>query len=279
MGTEKSEELDSSTFSGNKFLKKNLLPVILAAILDKAVFFPLDTVIIHKQDTDISTRQVVRQLWHEGGIKKFYPAFKISMATVIPLRLSVFSLYELIKEQGDSTRYGILPIMLYASIMSGFAETVLFCPLDAYRTRKTLRETSHLKFDPRLIYKGFSPLFMRNSIENTICLVGSDLFLTASPEWFAKSKIAPYLTAFTSGCFSQLFATPFDVIKTHRMKNPEAGLIANISSLVKTQGLFRSTWLKAARAGACNAMMIGTTKMIIRHTEESEATQHKSQLS
>lgn len=67
-----------------------------------------------------------------------------------------------------------------------------------------------MKFHTGLLFKGFLPLSIRNSIENTVCLVGSDIFLQILPESFARKEVALYMTGFTANYLSQLILAPFD---------------------------------------------------------------------
>lgn len=68
------------------------------------------------------------------------------------------------------------------------------------------------------------------------------------------------------------------IIKIHRMKSPDTPLLTSIKALVKKYGLFKSTWLKAGRTAACNAKMIGTSRIIKRYVEDDNHEDKKYNL-
>ena len=179
--------------------------------------------------------------------------------------MSIFGTYSLITEQGKQTNYAPLTISLAAGFITGFLESTILCPVDAYRVRKTLEATASEPFHYRFLFKGYGSLLLRTSVENTICLLGTDIVMDNLAVSKDNAPYARYGAAFFAGALSQLVSTPFDTIKTRRMKMPDVRYATIIKSLYDEAGastFFRSAGTKAARAGVCNSMMIGTSAIL-----------------
>lgn len=259
------------SLSSRDLLLKHLLPVGFSGMVDRIIFHPVETIITHQQNSGVSAKIISKNLWREG-FSKFYPGYIPSVLTSIPMRMSIFSTYSIIKEIGKNNNFSPIPTMLFGGVFTGFLEGIIICPSEAYRTKKTLQETTQSKFTVKHIFKGFWPLVLKNSSENVVCLVGADILLKTMPDDLSNSKMAPYISGFISGYASQFVSTPFDVVKTKLMKEPDKKLSASIKELVG-QGVgtfFRSTWMKALRAGQCNAMMIGTSHLIKNFIESRD---------
>lgn len=247
-----------------QLITHNLIPVSTAAVLDRSIFHPMETVITIKQDTGERVPSIVKKLQQQGA-KSFYPGYFSSVISAIPIRTSIYSTYLIVKEECKKrTNLSEIQIMVSAGIFSGIAEALILCPAEAYRTRKALNvHSSNLNIVKKL-YSGFLPLVSRTSLENTICLVGSDMLLGKIPEEKRDHAAATYLTGLASGVASQLVGGPIDVLKTRMMK--EAGqdksIKQHVSELLKERGFFRSVGLRALRAGICNSMMLGTISVV-----------------
>lgn len=249
----------------NELFWKHLLPVATAGVIDRALFHPWETVITLKQDSGASAAAICRDYWQNKGIKALYKGYSFNVLAAIPIRVSIFGTYSIITEQGKHTDYSPLAISLAAGFTTGFLETTILCPVDAYRVRKTLEATASEAFHYRFLFKGYGPLLARTSVENSICLLGTDVIMNQLKVDKDNVAYARYGAAFFAGALSQLVSTPFDTIKTRRMKMPDASYSDIMKSLYKESGIqtfFRSAGTKAARSGVCNAMMIGTSALL-----------------
>ncbi|MCR9192235.1 MAG: solute carrier family 25 protein [Gammaproteobacteria bacterium] len=258
-----------------QIVKYHVFPQAAAGVLDRALFHPWETVNTLKQDSTVGYRQLVRSFWHTHGMRGFYQGYLPNVAAAVPIRVSIFGTYSFVTEQGRYTNYSPVTISLFAGGLSGFCETTILCPADAYRVRKTLPETAKLPFYPRYLFKGYGPLLLRTSIENTVCLLGTDLLMNMlTGENSTSIPLMRFACALIAGAASQYVSTPFDNIKTRRMKMVDSSYKDVVSSLYKEGGFgtfFRSAHAKAGRAGVCNAVMIGTSKLILDHMEKPSA--------
>jgi hypothetical protein len=246
---------------------KHIIPVATAGMIDRALFHPWETVITVKQDSGSSIRLILKDYLSSQrlGFAGLYKGYLPNIMAAIPIRVSIFGTYSLIKEQGQYTTYSPTAISLGAGFTTGFLESTILCPVDAYRVRKTLKETAHESFHSRFLFKGYSSLLLRTSVENTICLLGTDLLMKQVSAEAQKHPATRYACAFFAGAASQLVSTPFDTIKTRKMKCPDMTYGEACQSLWKEGGaatFFRSAGTKAARAGVCNAMLIGTSVLL-----------------
>lgn len=259
------------TTSPMHVVKYHIFPQAAAGVLDRILFHPWETVNTLKQDSAMGYRQLVKSYWQQQGLKGFYQGYLPNVAAAVPIRVSIFGTYSFVTEQGRYTSYSPLTISLFAGALTGFLESTILCPADAYRVRKTLPDTAKLPFHPRYFFKGYGSLLLRTSIENTICLLGADFLINILAD--DSSNVAPlsrFFCALISGAASQYVSTPFDNIKTRRMKLVDHSYREVVSSLYKEGGFgtfFRSAHAKAGRAGVCNAMMIGTSKLIVDQME------------
>lgn len=244
-----------------KLFYHNLLPVALSGVIDRAIFHPWETIITIQQDCGKNFLSVYRNLKNSGW-RAFYPGYIASVLAAIPIRISIFSTYFFVREYKDSTKFPPLVVMTLGSILSGIIEAIILCPSESYRIRKSLSATANLKFNYTLLFKGLGSLVARTTTENTICLVGSDMAFNFMPQSLKEKKISHYISGFAAGYISQFFSTPFDVIKTRRIKEPDVPFKKAIKSLFFEGAFFRSALTKASRAGVCNAMMIGTSHLI-----------------
>lgn len=252
-------------------IKYHIFPQATAGVLDRLIFHPWETVNTLKQDSTQGYGRIVKSYWQEKGLSGFYKGYLPNVAAAVPIRVSIFGTYSFVTEQGRQTNYSPLTISLFAGALTGLIESTILCPVDAYRVRKTLPETAQLPFYPRYFFKGYGSLLLRTSIENTICLLGTDMLMKLFTQ--ENSTSVPwmrFICAMVAGAASQYVSTPFDNVKTRCMKLPDSTYKQAISLLYKEGGVsafFRSAHAKAARAGVCNAMMIGTSKLIVDHME------------
>lgn len=257
--------------SPEQVIKYHVFPQATAGVLDRLIFHPWETVNTLKQDSGKPYGQIVRSFWQEQGFKGFYKGYLPNVAAAVPIRVSIFGTYSFVTEQGRHTSYSPLTISLFAGALTGFFESTILCPVDAYRVRKTLPETAKLPFHPSYLFKGYGPLLLRTSVENTICLLGTELLMNIVTEENSPSMpLMRFVCALIAGAASQYVSTPFDNVKTRQMKMVESSFKEAVSSLYKEGGVntfFRSAHAKAARSGVCNAMMIGTSKLILDHME------------
>ena len=265
------KEAGYRTTSPMHVVKYHIFPQAAAGVLDRMLFHPWETVNTLKQDSALGYKQLVKSYWQKQGLKGFYQGYLPNVAAAVPIRVSIFGTYSFVTEQGRYTSYSPVTISLFAGALTGLLETTILCPADAYRVRKTLPDTAKLPFHPRYLFKGYSSLLLRTSIENTMCLLGADFLINLLAD--DSSKVAPlsrFFCALISGAASQYVSTPFDNIKTRRMKLVDHSYREVVSSLYKEGGFgtfFRSAHAKAGRAGVCNAMMIGTSKLIVDQME------------
>lgn len=265
------KETRSANTSSMHVVKYHIFPQAAAGVLDRALFHPWETVNTLKQDSAIGYRQLVKSFWKEKGLRGFYQGYLPNVAAAVPIRVSIFGTYSFVTEQGRYTHYSPATVSLFAGALTGFFESTILCPVDAYRVRKTLPDTAKLPFYPRYIFKGYQSLLLRTSIENTICLLGTDFLMKLfTDENTTSIPLMRFTCALVAGAASQYVSTPFDNVKTRRMKMPDSSYKEVISSLYKEGGVstfFRSANAKAGRAGVCNAMMIGTSKLIVDQME------------
>lgn len=248
----------------NELVTKNLIPVSVAAVADRVIFHPIETVITARQDKGERIPQIIRGMFSKG-IKTFYPGYLPSIISSIPIRMSIYSTYLIVKEYGEkNTALSAMNIMLAGGVLSGIAEALILCPSESYRTRQILNVTVKNQLHPRILYSGFLPLVFRTSLENSICLIGSDLLIERMSDEQKKSHYTPYVTGLISGAASQVIGGPIDVLKTRVMKTvgQNIGIVENAKALLNEQGFFRSVGLRALRAGICNSMMLGTTAVV-----------------
>lgn len=257
--------------SALQVVKYHVFPQAAAGVLDRMLFHPWETVNTLKQDSALGYGQLVKSYWQKQGLKGFYQGYLPNVAAAVPIRVSIFGTYSFVTEQGRYTSYSPLSIGLFAGVLTGFFESTILCPADAYRVRKTLPDTAKLPFYPRYLFKGYIPLLLRTSVENTICLLGADFLIKIiAGDNNQTAPLSRFFCALISGAASQYVAVPFDNIKTRRMKLVDQTYPEVVSSLYKEGGFgtfFRSAHAKAGRAGVCNAMMIGTSKLIVDHME------------
>ncbi|MGV3740221.1 MAG: MC/SLC25 family protein [Gammaproteobacteria bacterium] len=257
-------------------VKYHIFPQAAAGVLDRVIFHPWETINTLKQDSALGYKDVVKSYWGKHGLRGFYQGYLPNVAAAIPIRVSIFGTYSFVTEQGKYTQYSPAAISMFAGILTGFFESTILCPADAYRVRKTLPDTAKLPFHPRYFFKGYSSLLLRTSIENTICLLGADLLIQMfTDENTTSVSLLRFFCALISGAASQYVSTPFDNIKTRQMKMVDSNYPEVIKSLYKEGGFgtfFRSAHAKAGRAGVCNAMMIGTSKLIVDHMERPSFT-------
>ena len=224
-----------------------------------------------KQDSALGYGQLVKSYWKKQGLKGFYQGYLPNVAAAVPIRVSIFGTYSFVTEQGRYTSYSPVTIGLFAGALTGLFESTILCPADAYRVRKTLPDTAKLPFYPSYLFKGYSSLLLMTSLENTICLLGADFLIKLIAN--DNDPVAPmsrFLCALFAGAGSQYISIPFDNVKTRKMKLVDQSYREVVSSLYKEGGFgtfFRSAHAKAGRAGVCNAMMIGTSKLIVDHMD------------
>ena len=248
----------------NELVTNNLIPVSVAAVTDRVIFHPMETVITARQDKGERIPKIIRGMFSKG-IKTFYPGYLPSIISSIPIRMSIYSTYHIVKEYGEkNTALSAMNIMLAGGVLSGIAEALILCPSESYRTRQILNVTVKNQFHPRTLYSGFLPLVFRTSLENSICLIGSDLLMERMNDEQKRSSYTPYVTGLISGAASQVIGGPIDVLKTRVMKTvgQNIGIVENAKALLNEQGFFRSVGLRALRAGICNSMMLGTTAVV-----------------
>lgn len=262
--------------SMKNIVKYHIFPQAAAGVLDRIIFHPWETINTLKQDSVMGYRQIIRSYWRQHGLGGFYQGYLPNVAAAVPIRVSIFGTYSFVTEQGKYTEYSPAAISVFAGMLTGLFESTILCPVDAYRVRKTLPETAKLPFHPRYFFKGYSSLLIKTSVENTICLLGADLLIKIFTDDNATpASITRFFCALISGAASQYVSTPFDNVKTRKMKMVDSRYSEVIESLYKEGGFgtfFRSAHAKAGRAGVCNAMMIGTSKLIVDHMERPSVT-------
>lgn len=273
----KSKNYERSQNDSFHAIKYHIFPQATAGVLDRLMFHPWETINTLKQDMNRGYFDIMKSYWRAEGLQGFYRGYIPNVLAAIPIRVSIFGTYSFVTEKGRYTDFSPVSISLFAGVLTGFLESTILCPVDAYRVRKTLPETAKLDFHPRYLFKGYSSLLVRTSVENTICLLGADLLMKVFADENCNSLVYKrFVCALIAGSASQYVSTPFDNVKTRRMKMPDTSYREVISSLYKEGGgysFFRSAHAKAARAGVCNAMMIGTSKMIQDYLEKRELSE------
>lgn len=266
-GVENNQPNKKGDVDSNQIVQRHVIPVAAAALVDRAILHPFDTVATVQQYSNRGMRSSFKDIFHKHGFKGFYAGFLGPLVTAIPMRISIYTTYFVIRDHAKDYYPSISAgtTMLLAGIISGVVETTIVCPSESYRTRKACQVDMRDMYKFNGLFRGYFPLLFRTTTENTIALAGSDIMLKTLPSDLRDKPFMPYLTGTISGMISQIVITPIDLVKTRVMSDSQNRSIStHLGEIWKTKGFFKSAPSKLARMGLGNGLILGTIEVVRR---------------
>ena len=187
------------------------------------------------QTTPPSIFTSFREIYHEGGVLRFYRGLLPELAGLIPKSSTMLATYEYSRRYICSHFYNgdnNWKICAMAGFNSGIAEALTVCPFQVVKVRLQsklylgkYRNTFHCYYTVfkeegiRSLFLGLGPTFWRNCVWNTVYFgLMYEIKQNYLPDVSDKSKIyalgQTMIAGFIGGCIATCFNAPFDVCKS-----------------------------------------------------------------
>lgn len=245
---------------------KHSTAISIAAVLDRVILHPVETVIsVQQTDNYKPAFSVAKSIIYTDGLSGLYAGMLRPLQLAIPYRLVMFSSYLYAKEYFTEKLNGnVLIASYFAGIVSGFSEALTICPAENYRIQKIFKiDPGQNPYTIKIMYKGFFPLACRAMTSNTLTFAGSDLMLRNLPKKWSEDHKAPFVAGALAGAASQFFAAPLDAWKTRVMRDTKnTPSIDHLKTLFREGSLFNSLKTRIVRNGSGNGIMIGTIHLV-----------------
>lgn len=255
-----------------------MLGASVAAVIDRLVLHPLDTVISWQQASlkNISMMRAAKQIVSHYGMIGLYRGLSMPLFLgAVPIHLSTYGAYRatdnLLKDHMDSHTMR----RLTASIVTSLFCAVVITPFDNKRTVETVSKTGqYVPFmgrDMRNMYRGFVPMFTKALVHMPVALFGTDLIKPLLP---MNESSSYFLSGIISGALAQVLTTPVDTIKTRVMTDEKGSdrLMHHIKVSISSRNLWSSVPTRAVRLGANTGLVFASMHGVKRlYDQESEA--------
>lgn len=248
-------------------LEKKTFPIAIAAMTDRIVCHPAETIIGLKQSltkknyNEINFLESIKHLYKTEGVKGFYKGFLWPTLSAFPIRYTVFGSYYVCRKQFEE-----LPPpqrFFYSGAIAGLVRSIASCPSEAERIRKICNIEVKNKFLPKNLFKGFIPLSIRHFCSVTPTLAGSDVVLSHYTS-LKEEPLGPFFTALSISFMCQFITTPADMLKTRVMEDyTDKSLLTHILDLNRERKMiYRTFWPVAMRSSIGSAIMIGVIHLV-----------------
>ncbi len=195
--------------------------------------FPINKAMFRQQVHNISPREAVRQLLHEGAFNMYRGIMspllmKISAQSVM---FGSYAQYSRLLQESARPPLTTLQCKLAGAVLAGASEAALM-PLERAQVlmqdakyNKRFKNTLHAMWSikehgPTEYYRGMSAILLRNCLGNMIFFTQRERIKTALPEeWKKSGSYSPHIADFVGGaCLGAFISTlfyPVNVAKAH----------------------------------------------------------------
>ena len=220
-----------------------------AAISCFPIVYPLDII---KKDMQMNSKEsyriAIRELYQQGGVKRFFKGMNVAALEVPASRFVSFGMAEVFRstlpkewDRKRSTKYLKSGV---SAVVGSWTKAAIFCPIDSVKTRlqtysrfeKGVIQPSNVKGILRQVYadngirglyKGFTNIGIKGSLNFVPFLIGMDAaneFIPVptktndiTPNWLLfKQTVRDGLVGSSATMFSDIFTYPLGVIKNLR---------------------------------------------------------------
>lgn len=273
----------SSDSLKDRLLVKSAIAPAVAALIDKVVTHPLDTVITYQQKNNTNFVQTSKYIFNNYGLLGFYRGLSLPLFLSAPLGgILVYGSYEGLKEfLAQSGIKNKTVNSLSSSVATSLFFAVVATPFESKRVRDTFKIVVENQKNKLLYhYRGFLPMSLKFLLHAPIVLAGTDILKDTVNHYGTKSENPtirnfsdaknPYTAFFgglLTGVFSQLITTPVDVVKTNVMSDYNTGskrlsLWQHATKAYKEKSLFQSTGSRVVKFGMHSSVMLGFMHMV-----------------
>jgi hypothetical protein len=215
--------------SANKMNRDNIRSSILATSIAEIVTLPICTIKTNYQ-TNLnykSGREVVKNIWHEYGLKGFYNA---SFVAILSQTISTSTKFTFYKYFGSlrQTKLNDIPNNILNGIASGSLSSIFVHPIDVWKIHWQTNDKllPQLKNDGlRILYRGYSKSLTKNIILTSIIFPTYDFYF-----YYIQNVLwSSFLSSITATCILQ----PIDYLKIRHITGKSlylenAGLLDNM---------------------------------------------------
>ncbi len=243
-------------------LSKRAFPISTAAIVDRIVFHPIESVItiqqshVHKNYSKLNFCEGASVLYKNGGLSAFYKGFAWPMLNAIPNRFLVFGTYYAARRHLES--YSLNEKHIYSGVLASIVKAISSCPSEAERTRQVCGIHVTNRFSPQSLFKGLLPLSIKHISALAPSLAGTDILIHRYQS-IKESALGPFVIASAISFVFQTISTPADMLKTRVMEDYTGKTFrTHLTQLKRDKNLiFRTFWSRAFRSSGGAGLTIG----------------------